>query len=553
MRRPRARLLLGLGIPVLLLVVLLAAWAIDSSSASGTVPRNVSLAGRDVSKLPEDRLEDTVRDVADAYAGAEIQIRTDDRTYRKPAAELGLRLDRTATTRDALDLEDEAPLAARPFVWLASFLDERTAPLTFTVDEDTLRKGLGELGGNAEASEPSLVLGPSGFAITSGSDGRRISAEGVAAQLRRRAESGEQPIIVDAEVVDERPSVSDEAARAVAERLNAGTANGLEVVAGEARHRFSAQEVRSWLGAEVRDGAMVPTIDPQAAGAALSGSLEVDAAPRDASFTVEGGAVRIVPSQDGRTCCAGGTAVRLLQAVEQGAGAVRVELQVSPPAFTTEDAQALGIKEPIGTTVDWKGRPQVRSFTTYFQPGQPRVTNIHRIADAVRGTVVRPGETFSMNEVAGQRTAAKGYVAAGAIANGEHVEEIGGGVSQFATTMFNAVFFAGLDFEIYQAHSEHFDRYPFGREATMGYPAPDLAWKNDTPHGILVWTSYTDTSVTVTLYSTQTKWAEQTGQSTGRSGRCTTVTTERTIHLPDGSTTTDTVGARYRDPGATSC
>ena len=48
--------------------------------------------------------------------------------------------------------------------------------------------------------------------------------------------------------------------------------------------------------------------------------------------------------------------------------------------------------------------------------------------------------------------------------------EIGGGVSQFATTMFNAAFFAGLDIDEYQAHSEYFDRYPCGREATMGYP-----------------------------------------------------------------------------------
>ena len=78
---------------------------------------------------------------------------------------------------------------------------------------------------------------------------------------------------------------------------------------------------------------------------------------------------------------------------------------------------------------------------------------------------------------------------------GEHVDEVGGGVSQFATTMFNAAFFAGLPIDEYQAHSEHFDRYPFGREATMGYEHPDLQWKNDTPYGILIWTSHTATSV----------------------------------------------------------
>jgi vancomycin resistance protein YoaR len=87
----------------------------------------------------------------------------------------------------------------------------------------------------------------------------------------------------------------------------------------------------------------------------------------------------------------------------------------------------------------------------------------------------------------------------------------------------------------------------------MGFPNPDLAWTNDTPYGILIWTSYTDTSVTVTLYSTQYAWGEQTGQSTGRSGNCTTVSTQRTIHYEDGRTATDSFNARYRDPGKTSC
>ena len=119
-------------------------------------------------------------------------------------------------------------------------------------------------------------------------------------------------------------------------------------------------------------------------------------------------------------------------------------------------------------------------------------------------------------------------------------------MSQFATTLFNAAFFAGLPFGEYQAHSEYFSRYPYGREATMGYEHPDLQFKNDTPYGIMIWTSYTDTSLTITLYSTQYAYGEQVAQSEGRSGRCTTVTTTRRITYPDGRTADDTVGARYR-------
>jgi vancomycin resistance protein YoaR len=170
------------------------------------------------------------------------------------------------------------------------------------------------------------------------------------------------------------------------------------------------------------------------------------------------------------------------------------------------------------------------------------------MADIVRGTVIPPGGTFSINDVVGQRTAEKGFVLAGAIAEGEHVDEIGGGVSQFATTTFNAAYFAGMDITAYQAHSEWFSRYPRGREATMGFPNPDLAFKNTTPYGILIWTSYTDTSLTVTFYSTPWVTAEQTGISESPNGACTNVTTTRTRTYPDGTTKQDQFRATYR-PG----
>ena len=82
----------------------------------------------------------------------------------------------------------------------------------------------------------------------------------------------------------------------------------------------------------------------------------------------------------------------------------------------------------------------------------------------------------------------------------------------------------------------------------MGYPAPDLAFKNNTPYGILIWTSYTDTSLTVTMYSTPWATAEQVGISEGTHGNCKVVTTTRQRTFPDGRTATDTFRATYR-PG----
>lgn len=553
MRRPRPRLILGFGIPILIVVLLLAVWAIDAANASGKVPRNVSLAGRDIGLLPEDRLATTVADLADHYADAEVRVRTTDGTFEVKASELGLELDQEATVQGALDLDQDRPIPRRPLVWASSFLAEREAPLEFTVDAAKLESGLAGLAGNAASAEPSLVATSEAIAIVSGSSGRRVEADGVRDQLLRRARTGEEPIVVEATVTDREPAVSDADAQALADQLTATTAEGLAVTAGDRTATIPAATVRSWLGSKVVDGELQVTVDDAEVQPALDTALPPTGTKRDAKVALVNGAVQITPSQDAVSCCAPDSASRVLATLVAGQSAVELEPVLDEAAFTTEAAQALGIKEPVGTTTEWKGQAQVKSFTTYYPCCADRVTNIHRIADIVRGTVVKPGETFSVNATVGQRTTEKGFVKAGAIANGEHVDEVGGGVSQFATTMFNAAFFAGLPFGEYQAHSEHFDRYPFGREATMGYEHPDLQWKNDTPYGILIDTSYTDTSVTVTLWSTQYAFGQQTGQTTGRSGNCTTVSTQRTITYPDGRTATDTVRARYRDKGAKSC
>lgn len=539
--------------PFVIITVLLAAWAIDSSKASGKVPRNVELAGRDIGLMDEAALANTVADLGQYYAEVQVQVRAPGENYEVPAGDLGLRLDQKATTQAALDLNEGTSLWSRPFTWMGSFLHDRSAPLEFTVDTTALDAGLAELAGNADFTEPKLVPSATAIGIQSGTPGRRIDSTGVRDQLLAKARSGEEPIIVNVKVTDAAPTVSDDQARALADQLTTTTADGMVVHAGSYDATIPAPEVRSWIGSEVTDAKIDVTIDAEQAMASIQDVIPVDSEKKNASITLVNNAVQITPSKNGETCCAPDTTDLVLAALRNGQSEVDVNLEVDEATFTTEDAEKLGIKEPVGSTTEWNGQPQVKSFTTYHPCCAPRVTNIHQMADDVRGTLVKPGENFSINDVVGQRTAEKGYVAAGAIANGEHVDEIGGGVSQFATTMFNAAYFAGLPIPTSQAHSEYFTRYPRGREATMGFPNPDLVWTNNTPYGILVWTSYTDTSITVTLWSTQHATAAQTGSTESRSGSCTVVTTERTITYPDATTAKDNFTARYRDEGATTC
>jgi vancomycin resistance protein YoaR len=142
----------------------------------------------------------------------------------------------------------------------------------------------------------------------------------------------------------------------------------------------------------------------------------------------------------------------------------------------------------------------IGTFTTYHPCCAPRVTNIHRIAELVDGSVIAPGATFSLNAASGRRTAANGFVSAPAIADGELVDQFGGGVSQFSTTLFNAAWFSGLTIEKHQPHSKYISRYPPGREATLDFDTIDQVIRNTSDAPVVIRTMTTDTSVTVALY-----------------------------------------------------
>ena len=138
---------------------------------------------------------------------------------------------------------------------------------------------------------------------------------------------------------------------------------------------------------------------------------------------------------------------------------------------TTEQATALGIKEKMG------------DFTTQFPHAPYRNVNIGTAAAKINGTLLKPGETFSLNKIVGERTKENGFTEGNIISGGKFVLDLGGGVSQSATTTFNAAFFAGLKILEHKAHSVYISRYPVGREATVAWPSVDLKFLNDSGHG----------------------------------------------------------------------
>ncbi|TJZ54660.1 hypothetical protein FCH28_13780 [Streptomyces piniterrae] len=161
------------------------------------------------------------------------------------------------------------------------------------------------------------------------------------------------------------------------------------------------------------------------------------------------------------------------------------------PKVTGDRLRALGIKEKMST------------FTVNFERAPYRTTNVGRAAELINGSVVLPGETWSLNRTVGERTKANGFVDGIIIQNDQYTKASGGGVSTVATTVFNALFFAGVKPLEHGAHSFYIERYPEGREATVVWGSLDLKFNNDSGNAIYIQASATDTSVTVSFFGTK--------------------------------------------------
>ena len=228
---------------------------------------------------------------------------------------------------------------------------------------------------------------------------------------------------------------------------------------------------------------------------------------KDAVVTSRGGSkYDVKPAEDGVKLDQEGVGAKIAEAMTKSGKerTVEVDSSTDEPDFTTAEARRTLPKEEISTF-----------STTLPSTTSERTSNIRIAAKELDGTYVKPGETFSLNEVLGERTAAKGYQEAGVIQGGRLANDYGGGISQLSTTLFNAVFFSGAKIEEFHPHSFYIDRYPEGREATISWPDLDNSFTNDTGAGILI-NAEVDGDQVVVSFDGRSKYDEVTAKKSDR-------------------------------------
>jgi len=304
---------------------------------------------------------------------------------------------------------------------------------------------------------------------------------------------------VELTVTDAEPDIDDgDVQEALDGFANPAMSAAVTLVFGKSDVRLQPRQYASALSMVPEEGELVPRVNQRKITRLVKGAT-TSGEPVDARFELVNGEPKVIPAKPGvefETADVVAVFTELLAAPE-GKRTGEVKATVREADFTTKDAKALGIKR------------KVSEFTTYYPYAEYRNVNIPRAAELIDGTVLKPGETFSLNETVGERTAENGFTIGYTIQGGILKLDYGGGVSQMATTTFNAMFFAGLEDIEHKPHSFFIDRYPEGREATVAWPDLDLSFRNDTEYGVLIHATVTPATVstqgivTVQMFSTK--------------------------------------------------
>lgn len=460
-------------------------YATDIIMSEGNVPRGVTVGGVDIGDMSYSQAEARLRNELAPGTRESVEVTAGDMSTSIDPMTSGLAVDWAGTIEQA----GQQPM--NPITRVMSFFQEREVGIVSTFDDGQLDTTLERVEGDLtrDPENATLAIDEQGAAdIGDDVPGQTVDTDEVRVAVKDHWLNADRSVSIDAEVT-EADVLRDAADAAVTEYVDKVT-DGDVVFTGrdDTDGVITPGDMGKIVTFEPEDGALEPEWNTEAAQEILSeqlGSTEVEF--RNASFEADGRDLKVIPSQDGVLINWEDTLDPIEdKLMETGERTNEVAYDERDATYTTEMAERASFDDVVG------------SFSSGGFASDSGV-NIRRTAELVDGAIVLPGETFSLNGHTGPRGEAQGFVDAGIIQDGRADRAVGGGISQFATTLYNASYFAGMEDVAHTPHSYYIDRYPAGREATVFEGAIDLQFKNtyDTP--VLIEASADSSEVTVRL------------------------------------------------------
>jgi len=489
------------------------AYAVDWVVSADRVPRGVTVAGVDIGGQSTAAAEETLRAQLGPRVDRPVPVRAGTTDSSIVPSQAGVGVDWEATVERA----GEQPI--NPFTRLASLFSDQEIGVVSTVDDAALTAAMGDVRQETDRAprEGNVVFEGARVVPVAPLPGQSLEVEAAEDTFVDEWAFGTTVALpVDTVDVTVTQAGVDAAVRDVATPAAAADV----VVTG--KDGAAATLPRDQVGKVLTfvpdgGGGLSPQYNVEAATAILAPQLaSTEIKPKDAQISLSGGSPQVVPSVKGDMVQWPKTLEPLPALLAAPAERTTPAIyEPAEPALTTEGANALGIREVIG------------EYTTggfEYASG----VNIRLAASEIDGAIVKPGETFSLNGYTGPRGSAEGYVESGIINNGRPDKAVGGGISQLATTLYNATYFAGMEDVEHTEHSYYISRYPAAREATVFEGAIDLKFRNPSKTGVMIQTIGTSSNITVRIWGTKTVDVESvTGDRSNQ-------TSPNTITLPAG-------------------
>ncbi|MFE6171960.1 VanW family protein [Streptomyces sp. NPDC056464] len=465
--------------------------------AGGDIEDGTTVRGVDIGGLSRTEAVRKLEDRLGPAAARDLRVTIGDRKGTIDPRQVGITFDYDKTVDHASRTH-----TADPFTVIGGLFSSggRVEPIV-AVDEDKAHTGLKKVAKSVDEKvrEGAVTFENGQVRPVAPVSGQALETDAAVDPLRAAFQRGEAGSVTTLPTRETKPKVTEpEVRRAVREFAQPAMSAPVTLTAADLRFTIEQPVLGKYLTMRP-DGAgrLTPRLDDTGLRAdpavtqALSG---LPARAHNAELGLVGNRVGVV--QDGRaghvvTDKALGKAVLPLL-TKRGAGrSGEIATRVAEAQVTRDNVQRLGLRE------------QMSSFTVNFEPAPYRTRNIGRAVQLINGSVVMPDKTWSFNRTVGERTEANGFVDGVMILNDEFTKAPGGGVSAVATTVFNAMFFAGVKPLEYGAHSFYIERYPEGREATVAWGSLDLRFRNDSGNAMYIKAESTDSSVTITFLGTR--------------------------------------------------
>lgn len=239
----------------------------------------------------------------------------------------------------------------------------------------------------------------------------------------------------------------------------------------------------------------------------LSG--KINTSPVNAQLAISGDRATIfVPSRDGKSLNIEKSTLSITEALDTGITEVKLTVDLTKPEVSEDSLNNMGITELLSTgSTNFAGSPVNRRH------------NIKIGASKFNGVLIKPDQNFSFNTTLGAVDASTGYLPELVIKDNKTIPEYGGGMCQVSSTAFRAALNGGLPILERTAHSYPVSYYkPYGVDATVYLPKPDLVFKNDTGKYILIQTRIVGNNLYYDFYGTKAARTMKFGGSENQAG-----------------------------------